>query len=186
MPTLFDPTQLGDIALKNRIVMAPLTRNRSPHQVPGAIAIDYYRQRASAGLILTEATSVTPMGVGYPDTPGIWSDEQVEGWKHITQAVHAAGGRILLQLWHVGRISHPLLQENGVQPVAPSAIVPENSRSFVILPDGTPSNVAPEMPRALETSEIPGIVAQYRQAAQRAKRAGFDLVEERPNENCFL
>ena len=108
MHTLFDPLQLGDLSLPNRIIMAPLTRCRAaPGRVPGDLMVEHYRQRAGAGLIISEATAVTPMGVGYPDTPGIWNDEQVQGWKNVTQAVHAAGGRIVLQLWHVGRISDP-------------------------------------------------------------------------------
>ncbi|MHB8563706.1 MAG: oxidoreductase, partial [Acidiferrobacteraceae bacterium] len=124
MGSLFDPVEVGDIKLPNRIIMAPLTRCRaSEGRVPNRLMAEYYTQRASAGLILSEATSVTPMGVGYPDTPGIWSDEQVEGWKFVTKAVHDKGGRIFLQLWHVGRISHPSYL-NGELPVAPSAIAP--------------------------------------------------------------
>src|ERR1700761_3865860 len=156
MSTLFDPLKLGALTLKNRIIMAPLTRQRAGvERVPNALMAQYYADRASAGLILSEATSVTPMGVGYPDTPGIWSDEQVEGWKLITRAVHEEGGRILLQLWHVGRISDPSYL-NGQSPVGPSAIAPEGHlhllrpvRPFVI-------------PRALELNEIPGIVAAYK------------------------
>src|SRR5512137_1649891 len=122
MPNLFDPLRLGDLELPNRIVMAPLTRCRaSAGRVPNTLMRDYYVQRASAGLIISEATSVTPMGVGYPDTPGIWSKEQIDGWEQITRAVHAAGGHILLQLWHVGRISHPIYL-GGAQPIAPSAV----------------------------------------------------------------
>ena len=122
MPSLFDPLTMGELSLPNRIVMSPLTRCRaSPRRVPNAMMAEYYVQRASAGIIFSEATSVTPMGVGYPDTPGIWSKEQVEGWKQVTRAVHDAGGRMLLQLWHVGRISHPFYLD-GAQPVAPSAI----------------------------------------------------------------
>ena len=131
MPTLFDPVTLGDLTLPNRIVMAPLTRARAgTTRVPNALMARYYRERASAGLIITEATSVTPQGVGYADTPGIWSDEQVEGWKQVTQAVHAAGGRIVLQLWHVGRISDPVFL-NGDLPVAPSAIAAGGHVSLV-------------------------------------------------------
>src|SRR6185503_12680651 len=122
MPTLFDPLRVGELSLPNRILMAPLTRMRAgAARLPNALMAQYYAQRASAGLILSEATVVTPMGVGYADTPGIWSQEQVEGWKRVTQAVHAAGGKIFLQLWHVGRISDPLFL-NGELPVAPSAI----------------------------------------------------------------
>jgi 2,4-dienoyl-CoA reductase-like NADH-dependent reductase (Old Yellow Enzyme family) len=171
MPTLFDPIQLGDLQLPNRIIMAPLTRCRaSEGRVPNELMAEYYVQRASAGLILTEATSVTPMGVGYPDTPGIWSDEQVAGWRKITAAVHQAGGRIMLQLWHVGRISDPHYLD-GQLPVAPSAIAA----------DGHVSLMRPKKayvtPRALETDEIAGIVEAYRLGAENAKKAGFDGVE---------
>lgn len=171
MTTLFDPIRIGDLELPNRIVMAPLTRCRaSAGRVPNALMAEYYVQRASAGLILSEATSVTPMGVGYPNTPGIWSDEQVAGWANITKAVHAAGGRISLQLWHVGRISHPSYLD-GELPVAPSAIQPKGHVSLVrpITEFSTP--------RALETAEIAGIVEAYRQGAENAKKAGFDGVE---------
>jgi len=171
MPTLFDPLQLGDIPLSNRIIMAPLTRCRAePGRVPGDLMVEYYRQRASAGLIISEATAVMPMGVGYPDTPGIWSDEQVEGWKKVTAAVHEAGGRIILQLWHVGRISDPIYLD-GQPPVAPSALRPA----------GTVSLVRPKKeyvtPRALDTGEIPAIVQAYKRGAENAKAAGFDGVE---------
>jgi len=171
MPTLHDPLSLGSLTLKNRIIMAPLTRCRaSAGRVPNALMQEYYVQRASAGLILSEATAVDPMGVGYPDTPGIWSDEQVAGWQKITSAVHAAGGRMFLQLWHVGRISDPIYL-NGALPVAPSAIAPSGHVSQVrpIKPFVTP--------RALELTEIPGIVAAYRKGAENAFRAGFDGVE---------
>lgn len=171
MPTLFDPLKLGDLQLPNRIVMAPLTRCRaSEGRTPNALMRDYYVQRASAGLILTEATSVTPMGVGYPDTPGIWSPAQVEGWREITRAVHAAGGRIMLQLWHVGRISHPIYLD-GREPVAPSAIAAEGHVSLL-----RPLQPYPQ-PRALDIGEIPAIVEAYRQGAENARRAGFDGVE---------
>ncbi|QQE87686.1 alkene reductase [Azotobacter chroococcum] len=171
MSTLFDPIKIGDLELPNRIVMAPLTRCRAePGRVPGALMAEYYVQRASAGLIISEATSVCPMGVGYPDTPGIWSQEQVAGWRNVTRAVHAAGGRIVLQLWHVGRISDPLYL-NGELPVAPSAIQPRGHVSLV-----RPMK-AFETPRALETAEIPGIVEAYRKGAENAKAAGFDGVE---------
>ncbi len=171
MSKLTDPLIVGDLHLPNRVVLAPLTRCRADAgRVPNALMAQYYVQRASAGMILTEATSVTPLGVGYPDTPGIWSDEQVQGWRHITDAVHAAGGRILLQLWHVGRISHPQYLD-GELPVAPSAIAPQ----------GHVSLLRPKQdyvtPRALELSEIPGIVEAYRKGAENAKRAGFDGVE---------
>ena len=172
MTTLFDPIKIGAFELPNRIIMAPLTRARAvgPGRVPNALMAEYYAQRASAGLILSEATSVTPMGVGYADTPGIWSEEQVEGWKQVTKAVHEAGGRIVLQLWHVGRISDPVFLD-GAAPVAPSAIKPA----------GTVSLLRPKReyttPRALETAEIAGIVAAYRKGAENAKKAGFDGVE---------
>jgi 2,4-dienoyl-CoA reductase-like NADH-dependent reductase (Old Yellow Enzyme family) len=172
MTTLFDPIKIGDLELRNRIFMAPLTRSRAigGGRVPNELMLEYYVQRASAGLILTEATAVTPHGVGYADTPGIWSDEQVAGWKKITEAVHAKGGRIFLQLWHVGRISDPVFLE-GQLPVAPSAIAAE----------GHVSLVRPKReyvtPRALDIAEIPGIVAAYRKGAENAKAAGFDGVE---------
>ncbi|PRE79459.1 alkene reductase [Burkholderia gladioli] len=171
MPTLFDPLVVGDLTLPNRIVMAPLTRARSgDERVPNALMARYYAERASAGLILTEATSVTPQGVGYAKTPGIWSDEQVEGWKLVTQAVHEAGGKIFMQLWHVGSISDPIFLD-GQLPVAPSAIAA----------GGHVSLVRPERPfvtpRALELDEIPGIIAAYRKGAENAKLAGFDGVE---------
>ncbi len=171
MPTLFDPITIGDLHLSNRIVMAPLTRCRAdPGRVPGELMVEYYAQRASAGLIISEATSVTPMGVGYPDTPGIWSDEQVEGWKNITAAVHAKGGKIVLQLWHVGRISDPVYLD-GQLPVAPSAIQPAGHVSLIRpMKDYV-------TPRALETNEIQGIVEAYRKGAENAKKAGFDGVE---------
>ncbi len=171
MATLFDPLRLGDLELPNRIVMAPLTRCRaSAGRAPNALMRDYYVQRASAGLILTEATSVTPMGVGYPDTPGIWSQAQIDGWTEITRAVHAAGGRIILQLWHVGRISHGSYLD-GAAPVAPSAIAAEGHVSLL-----RPEQPYPA-PRALELSEIPGVIAAYRQGAENARLAGFDGVE---------
>lgn len=171
MPTLLDPLRIGAWNLPNRVVMAPLTRCRaSAGRVPNALMADYYRQRSGAGLILSEATSIAPMGVGYPDTPGIWSEAQVEGWKGVTRAVHEEGGVILLQLWHVGRISDPFYLD-GAQPIAPSAIAPK----------GHVSLIRPEKPfvtpRALETAEIPGIVAAYRQGAENALAAGFDGVE---------
>lgn len=169
-PTLFDPLQLGSLTLKNRIVMAPLTRCRaSEGRVPNALMADYYRQRASAGLILSEATSVTPMGVGYPDTPGIWSDEQVQGWKLVTDAVHQQGGLIFLQLWHVGRVSDPYYL-NGELPVAPSAVKPAGHVSLL-----RPMKDF-ETPRALTLDEINEVIAAYRQGAINAKAAGFDGV----------
>jgi 2,4-dienoyl-CoA reductase-like NADH-dependent reductase (Old Yellow Enzyme family) len=171
MPTLFEPVRVGDLTLPNRVVMAPLTRNRAGSvRVPNALMAEYYAQRASAGLIISEATSVSPQGVGYPDTPGVWSKAQIEGWKLVTRAVHEAGGRILLQLWHVGRISHPLFLD-GSLPVAPSAIAPKGHVSLV-RPE-TPFVV----PRPLESSEIPAVIAAFRKGAQNAQEAGFDGVE---------
>ncbi|NYE60581.1 2,4-dienoyl-CoA reductase-like NADH-dependent reductase (Old Yellow Enzyme family) [Duganella sp. 1224] len=171
MPTLFDPITIGDITLKNRVIMAPLTRSRaSEGRVPNALMAQYYEQRATAGLILSEATAVMPHGVGYADTPGLWSDEQVEGWKQITAAVHAKGGVIFAQLWHVGRISDPSFL-NGEPPVAPSAIQAAGHVSLL-----RPQRPYP-VPRALETEEIAGIVAAYKKAAENAKKAGFDGVE---------
>lgn len=171
MPTLFDPITIGDLQLPNRIFMAPLTRCRaSDGRVPNALMQEYYTQRASTGLIFSEATSVTPMGVGYPDTPGIWSQAQVEGWKPIVDAVHKAGGKMLLQLWHVGRISHQNFL-GGAQPVAPSAIAAQGHVRLM-----RPEQPYP-VPRALELSEIPGIIDAYVQGAKNAKAAGFDAVE---------
>ncbi|MQT11282.1 alkene reductase [Segnochrobactrum spirostomi] len=171
MPSLFDPLKVGDIEIPNRIVMAPLTRQRAGvERIPNAMMAEYYTQRAAAGLILTEATVVTPMGIGYADTPGIWSDEQAEGWKLVTESVHKAGGRVFLQLWHVGRISDPFFL-NGAQPVAPSAIAAEGHVSLL-----RPQRPFP-VPRALELDEIPGLIEDYRRGAANAKAAGFDGVE---------
>jgi 2,4-dienoyl-CoA reductase-like NADH-dependent reductase (Old Yellow Enzyme family) len=171
MPNLFDPIQVGALTLPNRIIMAPLTRSRAgTERIPNALMAAYYAERASAGLILSEATSVTPQGLGYADTPGIWSPEQVAGWREVTTAVHAAGGRIFLQLWHVGRISDPIFLD-GALPVAPSAIAAS----------GHVSLVRPQReyvtPRALATEEIAGVVDAFRQGAENAKAAGFDGVE---------
>jgi len=153
MPTLFDSLKLGDLTLRNRILMSPLTRSRaSAGRVPNAMMAEYYEQRASAGLIFSEATSVRPMGVGYPDTPGIWSPEQIEGWKLVTKAVHDAGSKMLLQLWHVGRISHPSFLD-GALPVAPSAIA---AKGQLMLEGGKMADYP--VPRALELSEIPSII----------------------------
>lgn len=171
-PGLFEPVRIGRHTLKNRVVLAPLTRNRAgAGNVPGPLNAEYYVQRATGGLLITEATQISPQGVGYPATPGIHSAEQVRGWRLVTDAVHARGGTIFLQLWHVGRISHPSLQPGGAMPVAPSAIAPagmamtyEGSQPFVT-------------PRALETDEIAGIVEQYAAGASRAIEAGFDGVE---------
>jgi N-ethylmaleimide reductase len=169
---LLSPVKLGRYELPNRIVMAPLTRNRAgAGNVPTPVNAEYYAQRASAGLIITEASQVSPQGMGNPQTPGIYSKEQVEGWRLVTDAVHERGGRIFLQLWHVGRISHPSLQPDGALPVAPSAIAPEGNAATY---EGEQPFVTP---RALETQEIPGIIEQYRQGAQNALAAGFDGVE---------
>ncbi|WP_109478173.1 alkene reductase [Paraburkholderia sp. C35] len=171
MTSLFDPIQIGALTLPNRIVMAPLTRMRAfDERAPGPLNVHHYVQRASAGLIITEATSVTPQGVGYPNTPGIWSEKQIEGWKSITTAVHEAGGRILSQLWHVGRVSDPVYHD-GQPPVAPSAIAPEGHVTLV-----RPKREY-TVPRALETEEIPAIVEDFRRGAENAKRAGFDGIE---------
>lgn len=171
MSILQQPIRIGAWDLPNRVIMAPLTRCRSSEgRVPNDLMTEYYIQRSGAGLILSEATSVTPQGVGYPDTPGIWSDEQVAGWRKVTEAVHAAGGRILLQLWHVGRVSDPVYL-NGDLPVAPSAIAPAGHVSLI-----RPMKEF-VTPRALELSEIPGIIAAYRKGAENAKAAGFDGVE---------
>lgn len=171
MPTLFDPIRLGELALPNRILMSPLTRCRaSAGRVPNLLMARYYAQRASAGLIISEATSVDPMGVGYPDTPGIWSAAQVAGWRLVTEAVHQAGGRMVLQLWHVGRISDPSYL-NGAPPVAPSAIAASGHVSIL-----RPERPYP-VPRALAWDEIPGIIAAYRRGAENAQAAGFDGVE---------
>lgn len=168
---LFQPLQAGAFTFPNRLVMAPLTRCRaSAGRVPNDLMVEYYTQRASFGMILTEATAISPQGVGYPDTPGIWSDEQIAGWKKVTESVHRAGGQILLQLWHVGRISDPVYLDGG-EPVAPSAIAAPGHVSLLrpMKPFVTP--------RALEIGEIPGIVADYRRAAENAQLAGFDGVE---------
>ncbi|WP_345816344.1 alkene reductase [Paraburkholderia sp. PREW-6R] len=169
---LFEPVKVGPLQLPNRIVMAPLTRSRAKEaDVPSELAIEYYAQRASAGLIIAEATQISPQGKGYVFTPGIYDDAQVQAWKRITDAVHAKQGHIFLQLWHVGRISHPSLQPGNALPVAPSAIKPEGQAY-------TDEGFVPHVtPRALETSEIPGLVEQYRVAAQNARAAGFDGVE---------
>ncbi len=169
---LFQPVTLETMVLTNRIVMAPLTRSRAGSEgVPGPMNAEYYRERADAGLIVSEATNISQQGMGYAFTPGIYTDAQVTGWRIVTDEVHAAGGRIFCQLWHVGRISHPSLQPGGGLPVAPSAVKPEG-QAF------TEKGFAPFVtPRALETHEIPGLIADYAHAAECAKRAGFDGVE---------
>ncbi|KKX29498.1 alkene reductase [Rhizobium sp. LC145] len=176
MANLFDPINFGDISLSNRLVMAPLTRNRSPKAVPNDLNAIYYEQRASAGLIVTEGTPISQQGQGYADVPGLYLPQAVEGWKRVTKAVHEKGGKIVTQLWHVGRISHVSLQPNGAAPVAPSAI-PANSKTFIINPDGSGAFAETSAPRALERSEIAGIIEDYRKAARAAVDAGFDGVE---------
>jgi 2,4-dienoyl-CoA reductase-like NADH-dependent reductase (Old Yellow Enzyme family) len=171
MSTLLEPIKLGQLQLKNKIIMSPLTRCRADaHRVPTPMMKEYYVQRATAGLIISEATSISPMAIGYPNTPGIWTEEQTEGWRDVVDAVHNAGGKIVLQLWHVGRISDPIYL-NGELPVSASAIKPA----------GHPSLVRPKKefvtPRALSTEDIQQVVAEYKHAAENAKRAGFDGVE---------
>jgi N-ethylmaleimide reductase len=169
---IFSPFRLGPLTLPNRVVMAPMTRNRAgPGNAPTALNSAYYAQRSSAGLIVAEASQVSPQGLGYPGTPGIHSAEQIAGWKLVTDAVHKTSGRIFLQLWHVGRMSHPRLQPDGALPVAPSAIAPAGQAWTL---DGMKPYVTP---RALETAEIPGIVEQFRNGAANAKAAGFDGIE---------
>ena len=172
MPDLFSPAQLGPYQLPNRIVMAPMTRNRAgPGETPTALMATYYAQRTSAGLIVTEGTQITPQGQGYPGTPGIFSPAQIDGWRHVTEAVFVRGGRIFCQLWHVGRVSHPVLQPDGALPVAPSALAPAGQ---LWTGKGMQPFVAP---RALATEEIAGLVEEYRVAAANALLAGFDGVE---------
>jgi N-ethylmaleimide reductase len=179
MSALFSPLQIGDIHVANRVVMAPLTRNRAPGAIPTPLMATYYTQRADplsgAGLIITEATAISHQGQGYSDVPGIWSDEQVAAWKPVTASVHAAGGKIVMQLWHVGRVSHVDLQPGGQPPVAPSAITAKTKT--VLIRDGVPKFVDTSAPRALDATELPGIVQDYRRAARNAMAAGFDGVE---------
>ena len=171
MTSLFDPIQIGEIVLANRIVMAPLTRNRARGGIPTPLMAEYYRQRASAGLIISEASQISPMAQGYLDTPGIYSTEQVAAWRKVTDAVHDAGGRIFIQLWHVGRVSHSSLLPGGAAPVS-STNRRGNTKSFTR--DGF---VPVSEPRALRDDELPDLVADYRRAACRALEAGFDGVE---------
>jgi len=175
MTTLFDPIQAGGLHLANRIVMAPLTRNRAPDAIPTPLMATYYAQRASAGLLITEATAITQQGQGYADVPGLYGTEQLDGWKRVTQAVHEAGGKIVTQLWHVGRVSHTTLQPHFGKPVAPSAI--RAHTKTVLIQNGVPTFVDTSEPRALDAEEIPGIVQDYRHAALNAIAAGFDGVE---------
>ncbi|MBI6547364.1 alkene reductase [Xenorhabdus lircayensis] len=178
---LFSPTKLGEIELANRIVMAPLTRSRvNKEGVPNELNVTYYVQRASAGLIISEATNISAQGRGYAMTPGIWTEDQVEGWKKVTDAIHLAGGKLVIQLWHVGRCSHVDLQPNREAPVAPSAIKADGN----VYTESGIQEVS--MPRALRIDEIPGIVEQYRHAAECAKRAGFDGVEIHSANNYLL
>lgn len=174
---LLSPLRVGACELPNRVFMAPLTRARCPDQIPGAMQRDYYAQRAGAGLIISEATNISEGARGYVFTPSMFTDEQEAGWKGVVDAVHEAGGRMALQLWHVGRVGHEIVHPDGRQPVAPSAIRGEGAQSYVQFEDGTEGRQDSSTPRALETSEIPEVVAEYRQAAERAKRAGFDMVE---------
>lgn len=172
-PKLFQPVRIGDLSLRNRVVMAPLTRNRAERgtDAPQELNVEYYRQRAGAGLIITEGTQVSQRGQGYVWTPGIYSDRQVQGWKAVTDVVHAEGGLIAAQLWHVGRVSHVSLQPNGEAPVAPSAI---QAKTKTYIESGF-ADVSP--PRELSLDEIPGIIAEFVTAAENAKAAGFDAIE---------
>ena len=181
MPSLFDPIRMGDIDLANRIIMAPLTRNRAVAGLkPGELTVEYYRQRASAGLIIAEATQISPMGQGYLDTPGIYSPAQVAAWRKVTDAVHEAGGRVFLQLWHVGRISHSSLLPEGASPLSSTARRPD---AMTFIAEGF-APVSP--PRALRDEEIPGLVEDYRTAARNAMAAGFDGVEVHSANNYLL
>jgi N-ethylmaleimide reductase len=171
MPSLFDPVTLGDVHMSNRVVMAPLTRNRAIHQLPNELHVQYYRQRASAGLLISEGTQICPEGQGYADTPGIHTPEQVAAWRKVTDAVHAAGGRIAVQLWHVGRISLNALQPGGQAPVS------STNKAAVSKTYMGGAFVSVDAPRALRTDELPGVVAAYVHAARCAMEAGFDAVE---------
>ena len=174
--SLFDTVQAGDLHLANRVVMAPLTRNRSPNAIPGPFAAQYYAQRASAGLLITEATAISHQGQGYSDVPGLYGTEQLDAWKGVTSAVHAAGGKVVVQLWHVGRVSHTDLQPDNAAPVAPSAITAKTKT--VLIRHGKPEFVDTSAPRALRADELPGIVHSYEVAARNAvDTAGFDGVE---------
>ncbi len=176
MTSLFEPAQAGDIALANRIVMAPLTRNRSSGAIPNNLNATYYEQRATAGLIVTEGTPISQQGQGYADVPGLYKREAIEGWKQVTDGVHSAGGKIVAQIWHVGRISHTSLQPHGGQPVAPSAI-PAKSKTYIINDDGTGAFAETSEPRALTIDDIGLILEDYRSGARAALEAGFDGVE---------
>ncbi|MEL4179167.1 alkene reductase [Roseateles sp. PN1] len=171
MPNLFDPIQIGDLALANRIVMAPLTRSRSRGLLPGEMAVEYYRQRASAGLIISEGTQICAEGQGYLDTPGIHTPEQIAAWRRVTDAVHAEGGKIVAQLWHVGRVSHVQFQPEGRAPVSSTA---RSAGGKTYTAEGF---VEVSTPRALSAAEIPGVIATFARAAENALAAGFDGVE---------
>ena len=179
MSSLFTPLVLGDLTLRNRIALPPLTRCRSeqPGNVPGSMMVNYYRQRASAGFMITEGTQIEPRGQGYAWTPGIHSEAQIEGWRKVTDAVHAEGGTLFCQLWHVGRVSHNELQPEKQPPVAPSGVAASGVRVFIETGPGAGVLTEPSMPRALTTSEVKEIVVMYRTAAENAKKAGFDGVE---------
>ena len=185
MTSLFDPIKFGDIELANRIAMAPLTRNRSPKAIPNDLNTTYYEQRATAGLIITEGTPVSQQGQGYADVPGLYLDAAVNGWKKVTEAVHRRGGKIVTQIWHVGRVSHVSLQPNGGAPVAPSA-VNAGGKTYIINPDGSGAFADTSDPRALELSEIPGIVADFAKGARAAIDAGFDGVEIHGANGCLI
>jgi N-ethylmaleimide reductase len=176
MANLFDPIHFGEIELRNRVVMAPLTRNRSPKAIPNDLNVTYYEQRASAGLLITEGTPVTQQGQGYADVPGLYLPQAVEGWKKVTEAVHRKGGKIVTQIWHVGRVSHTSLQPNGQAPVGPSDL-PANSKTYIINADGSGAFADTSAPRALDHNEIAGVVADYAKGAKAAIDAGFDGVE---------
>ncbi|MDB5956287.1 alkene reductase [Ramlibacter sp.] len=175
MKSLFDPVHVGNLNLPNRIVMAPLTRNRAPSALPTPLMAQYYAQRASAGLIISEATAITHEGQGYADVPGLYSTEQLDGWKKVTRAVHDKGGRIYCQLWHVGRVSHVDLQPGGQKPVAPSALT-AHTQTYLVK-NGVGTFVATSEPRALDSEELPRVVRDFRHAARNAISAGFDGVE---------
>lgn len=177
MNRLFAPFDLAGLTLKNRIVMAPLTRSRAPEDVATERIALYYAQRATAGLIISEGTPISREGQGYLFNPGIYSSAQIEGWKLTTQSVHAVGGRIFAQLWHVGRVSHTTIQEQGQAPVAPSAILAQDAMSYGYQSDGTPAMIQASMPRALDTAEVERVVQDFAQAAENAMAAGFDGVE---------
>ncbi|HEY0200377.1 MAG TPA: alkene reductase [Burkholderiaceae bacterium] len=178
MSSLFDPIQAGHLALANRIAMAPLTRNRSPGAVPGPLTAEYYTQRATAGLLITEATAISQQGQGYADVPGLYGSDQLDGWQKVTQSVHRAGGKIVVQLWHVGRVSHTSLQPGEQAPVAPSAIAAKTKTYVLDHATGQGHFVPTSAPRALESTELPGIVHDYQRAARSAvEDGGFDGVE---------